>query len=336
MERRAITVRGIVQGVGFRPFIHGLATRLGLVGFVNNRSGVLHIEIEGEPGLLEQFVSELVAKPPPLAHVQELTWQALQPLGDARFQIHSSEADCLGQIFISPDVATCAACLAELFDPCDRRYRYPFLNCTNCGPRLTIITGAPYDRPRTTMAGFAMCAACRAEYENPADRRFHAQPTACAMCGPTLKIIQSPAAGELWDGSGESRPTWRRPRRGPPSRSRSIYSWRHCARVKSGLSRDWGATTSSAMRNEDAVSLLRQRKHRDEKPFAVMVENLAAACALCEVAGGENALLQSPRRPIVLLRKRTLCPIAPNVAPGNPCLGLMLPYTPVHALLLRR
>ena len=184
MERRAIEVRGIVQGVGFRPFVYNLAVRLRLGGFVRNQTGTLRIEIEGEPPELDRFLAELAERPPPLARIEHVSWEHIPPCGEAQFRIESSEADPAGVIFISPDVAVCADCLAELFDPADRRYGYPFLNCTNCGPRLTIITGAPYDRPRTTMAGFPMCAACRAEYDDPADRRFHAQPTACAGLRP--------------------------------------------------------------------------------------------------------------------------------------------------------
>src|SRR5581483_6773192 len=186
-ERRAISVHGIVQGVGFRPFVHGLARRLGLRGFVRNRAGSVLIEVEGEPPRLDHFLRELATRPPPLAQIDQVSWQPQAPRGDVKFHIEASEAGA-DAVFISPDVATCADCLAELFDPADRRYRYPFLNCTNCGPRLTIIRGAPYDRERTTMASFPMCAACRAEYDDPANRRFHAQPTACPACGPHLQL----------------------------------------------------------------------------------------------------------------------------------------------------
>jgi hydrogenase maturation protein HypF len=178
IERRTIKVMGTVQGVGFRPFVFGLATRLGLAGFVSNRGGSVRIEVEGEPARIEEFLLDLSAKAPPLARIDRITSELGTVRGEAEFAIADSSPDANAAIVVSPDVATCDACLEELFDPGDRRYRYPFLNCTNCGPRLTIITGAPYDRARTTMAGFAMCDACRAEYENPADRRFHAQPIA--------------------------------------------------------------------------------------------------------------------------------------------------------------
>ena len=183
MERRAIAIHGVVQGVGFRPFVYGLASRLHLNGFVKNRVGGVLIEVEGDARSLDHFLTELTTKPPPLARINHLAWERRPTQGDCQFHIQPSEVESPGPIFVSPDVATCADCLAELLDPTDRRQRYPFLNCTNCGPRLTIVTGAPYDRQRTTMAGFTMCAACRAEYENPTDRRFHAQPTCCPVCG---------------------------------------------------------------------------------------------------------------------------------------------------------
>lgn len=174
MDRRAIAVRGIVQGVGFRPFIYNLASQCGLHGFVRNQSGEVRIEVEGEPHSLDCFLTELTTRPPPLARIAEVRWEPCSPRGDTQFRIERSAAGFDGPIFIGPDVATCEACLAELFDPGDRHYRYAFLNCTNCGPRLTIIREAPYDRERTTMSAFALCPACRAEYENPTDRRFHA------------------------------------------------------------------------------------------------------------------------------------------------------------------
>src|SRR5947209_1114576 len=188
MERRAVAVYGVVQGVGFRPFVHNLAARLRLRGFVQNQTGGVLIEVEGEASSLDHFLAELSRRPPPLAHIEHLSWERQAPRGDRQFRIAASEAGPPGPVFISPDVATCDLCLAELFDPADRRGGYPFLNCTHCGPRLTIVTGAPYDRPRTTMTGFPMCPACRAEYEDPADRRFHAQPTACPACGPALQL----------------------------------------------------------------------------------------------------------------------------------------------------
>src|SRR5689334_14460906 len=191
MDRRVIAVSGIVQGVGFRPFVHELATRLGLGGSVRNRSGDVFIEVEGEAAALDRFLEELTTRPPPLARIDAVRVSAETPRGERTYRIASSEVESPGPIFIAPDIATCDDCLRELFDPADRRYRYPFLNCTNCGPRLTIIRGVPYDRERTTMAAFAMCEKCRAEYEDPGDRRYHAQPIACPACGPRLQALDA-------------------------------------------------------------------------------------------------------------------------------------------------
>jgi hydrogenase maturation protein HypF len=189
MERRAIAIQGTVQGVGFRPFIHGLASRFQLGGFVRNQSGGVQIEVEGEAGSLDQFLSSLLSSPPPLAHIDQWSWQPQSPCGERQFRVEISQTSVQGPVAVAADAATCDQCLAELLNPDDRRFGYPFLNCTNCGPRLTIVTGAPYDRQRTTMASFEMCPTCLAEYENPADRRFHAQPTACPVCGPRLQLL---------------------------------------------------------------------------------------------------------------------------------------------------
>jgi hydrogenase maturation protein HypF len=317
MERRVIIVRGIVQGVGFRPFVYNLATRLKLGGFVRNQTGTVHIEVEGEAAALDGFLSVLAAKPPPLAQIEHLSWERQPAQGERDFRIEASDADASSPIFISPDMATCPDCLRELLDPADRRHGYAFLNCTNCGPRLTIITSAPYDRPRTTMASFVMCPACRAEYENPRDRRFHAQPTACAVCGPRLRLLDA---------------------RGEPVATRDpLRDFAEALRAgRIGTLKGMGGyhlvcdATSPA-----AVGELRRRKHRDEKPFAVMVQDLVSLGALCLLDETERELFSSPRAPIVLLRKRQPSPLAAEVAPGNPWLGVMLPYTPVHHLLLR-
>jgi hydrogenase maturation protein HypF len=317
MQRRSIVVRGIVQGVGFRPFVHNLAVRLALGGFVRNRSGDVEIEVEGPPAQLDAFLDELRHRPPPLAEIEHIAVETRQPLGESVFRIEHSEADAAGDIFLSPDIATCDDCLRELFDPANRRHLYPFLNCTNCGPRLTIITGAPYDRPRTTMACFPMCAECRAEYDDPGDRRFHAQPTACARCGPRL---------DLRDAAGE-----------PIVTADPIAEF--TAAIRSGaigaLKGLGGFHLVCDAGNATAVAELRRRKHRDEKPLAIMVADVAAAETLCEVEPLERELLSSPRRPIVLLHKRPGIAIAEGVAPGNPTLGVMLPYTPLHHLLVR-
>ena len=317
MDRRAIAVSGIVQGVGFRPFVYDLATRLGLNGFVRNETGGVLIEVEGESEALDRFVGELTSRPPPLARVDDVRWSGRRPIGDARFRIEKSQSSGSNSIFISPDVATCDDCLRELFDPGDRRYRYPFLNCTHCGPRLTIVRAAPYDRQRTTMAGFSMCPACRAEYEDPCDRRFHAQPIACPTCGPRLRALDS---------------------RGEPINTEGALAF-GSASLKQGkvvaLKGLGGYHLACMAADGNSVAELRKRKHRDEKPLAIMVADINAARELCEVSAAEEAVLTSTRRPIVLLRRRLAAPIAPLVAPGNPTLGVMLPYTPLHHLILR-
>jgi hydrogenase maturation protein HypF len=315
-ERRAITIRGVVQGVGFRPFVYGLASRLELSGFVKNRTGEVLIEVEGEGRLLDDFLSELAAHPPPLAQIEHLSWEKHPSKGEVSFRIEASEGDPTSPIFVGPDIATCNDCLAELFNPADRRYRYPFLNCTNCGPRLTIITGAPYDREKTTMSAFPMCPACRAEYEDPRNRRFHAQPTACADCGPWLELLDA-----------HGMPV----REGEPL---AVFVAALRAGQIGAMKGLGGYHLVCDAGNAQVAEELRRRKHRDEKPFAIMVKDMAGVDALCEVLPGEEALLTSPRRPILLLRKRPSIPVAEAVAPQNPYLGVMLPYTPVHHLLL--
>jgi hydrogenase maturation protein HypF len=314
-ERRAIAVSGVVQGVGFRPFVYGLALRLGVRGFVKNRLGGVIIEAEGDSSALDHFTAEL-KRGPPLSRIEEVQWAAQPVRGETGFRIEESEAAGAGAVFISPDVATCDDCLREMFDPSDRRYRYPFLNCTNCGPRLTIVRGAPYDRERTTMAAFALCGDCRQEYDDPRDRRFHAQPIACPACGPRLRALD-----------GKGRPTgaddpigWARAllEEGKIGAIKGLGGWHLACDARSGTS----------------AAELRRRKHRDEKPFALMVRDLAAAEALCELSRGERELLLSPARPIVLMRRRAGVPVAEAVAPHTPLLGLMLPYTPLHHLLL--
>jgi len=322
MERREIAIRGIVQGVGFRPFVYGLASRLKLNGFVRNSTGGVHIEVEGERGELDRFLDEIRKSPPPLSRIEELHWRTRAMCGEASFRIEKSEAEVGAPVMISPDVATCDECLAEMFDPGDRRYRYPFLNCTNCGPRLTIISAAPYDRQRTTMAGFEMCAECRREYEDPTNRRFHAQPTACAVCGPKLM---------LFDANGKEMPN------DPIAKCAEAIGAGKIVAIK-GLG---GYHLACDARNEEAVRELRRRKHRDEKPFAVMVRDVEAARFICEVSQAEEELLRSAARPIVLLRRSEESAagaaayegLPDNVAPRNPNVGVMLPYTPVHHLL---
>ena len=315
MERRSITVQGVVQGVGFRPFVHGLAVRLQLGGFVQNLGGCVHVEVEGPAAALDGFLDRLTQAPPPLAHIVDCSWTP-QPLrNDGPFRIQASASDAVAPIWLAPDAATCADCLRELFDPADRRCGYPFLSCTNCGPRLTVIRGAPYDRSRTTMAGFAMCSACQAEYHDPADRRFHAQPIACPACGPQLSLL---------DAGGRAMPA-----------EDAVEQFAAALRAgKIGALKGLGGFHLACdASNPAAVDRLRRRKQRDDKPFAVLVRDLAAARALCTATAAEAVLLQSMPRPIVLLRKRPDAQIAEAVAPGNPHLGVMLPYTPLHHLL---
>jgi hydrogenase maturation protein HypF len=321
MIRIAIVVDGIVQGVGFRPFVYGLASRFDIGGFVKNRAGSVEIEAEGPPARLDQFVQALSAKPPPLARIERIYCKSKPVRGDRIFSIAPSDPgqDSSPAIFISPDVATCDECLLDLFDPQNRRHLYPFVNCTNCGPRLTIIQGAPYDRRRTTMAPFEMCPKCKAEYEDPVDRRFHAQPTCCPVCGPQLEIL---------DRSGTAIPGV-----DPITYLAQSLAAGKIAAIK-GLG---GYHLACDAGSESSVQELRRRKHRDEKPFAVMVRDISAARRVCHVDSEEEELLTSWRRPIVLLRKKTEITdqIAPSVAPKNPWLGVMLPYTPLHHLLLK-
>ena len=302
-ERIALTVRGTVQGVGFRPFVYRLAQRHALSGWVRNSSGPVEIEVEGDGRQLRLFLDELRAEAPPLARIESLVPVALAIVGDTGFRILESERRRGDFQAVSPDAATCDDCLAELWDPDDRRYRYPFTNCTNCGPRFTIIETLPYDRPNTTMREFAMCSRCQAEYDDPRDRRFHAQPNACADCGPRLSIPISTAVDAL--------------RRG------------QIVAVK-GLG---GYQLACDATNQTAVVRLRQRKHRPSKPFAVMAEDPGR---WCDVRAEEWALLRTAARPIVLLRRSASAAdeLAPALAPGLNELGAMMPYTPLHHLLL--
>jgi hydrogenase maturation protein HypF len=320
MQRREITVRGIVQGVGFRPFVYRLASRHSLTGSVRNAAGIVRIEVEGHAASIEQFLADLVHHAPALARIDDVQSQPIGLLGDREFRIEPSDTGSEA-VFISPDVATCPGCLRELNDPADRRYLYAFLNGINCGPRLTILTGAPYDRAQTTMAGFPMCPQCRAEYEDPADRRFHAQPIACLACGPRLELLDADGQPVSVD---------------DPLTAFAAHLRRGLIGALKGLG---GFHLTCDAGNSDAVERLRRRKHRDEKPFAVMVRDVETAEALCILDSAERELLTSPRAPIVLLRKRPVGNTIPRVdnavAPGNPFLGVMLPYTPLHHLLLR-
>ncbi len=314
-------VRGVVQGVGFRPFVYGLAQGLGLAGWVRNTSSGVEIALEGPPHALAAFRADLVAQAPPRAHIEEVTVEEASPDGCRGFEIRESHPEPGAYQLVSPDIALCDDCLRELFDPSDRRYRYPFINCTNCGPRFTIIRDIPYDRPLTTMAAFEMCPRCRAEYEDPHNRRFHAQPNACPVCGPHVELATP-------DGRVLAR------REGAIQQARAALATGRILAVKGlgGFHLACDATSAAA------VASLRKRKRRPHKPLAVMVWDLAVARALAPISPAEAELLQSPQRPIVLLPVPVSHPPAAEgpweVAPGTGTIGVMLPYTPLHYLLL--
>jgi hydrogenase maturation protein HypF len=315
--RRHIFLRGIVQGVGFRPFVFNLARLHGLNGWVNNSSEGVHLEVEGSPERIEQFTQEVTRKAPPQAKIESLQCEDLKPAGGAGFEIRESVEEAGKYQLISPDIATCPACREEIHTPSDRRYRYPFTNCTQCGPRFTIIEDIPYDRPKTTMAKFRMCPDCRREYDDPADRRFHAQPNACPVCGPQLRLVDP-----------EGNPI---PSPDPLSSAISLLKEGKILALK-GLG---GFLLACDARVASPVEALRQRKHRPDKPFAVMLPRLAAIREHCEVSEGEEKLLLSPESPIVLLSWKEGSSIDRAVAPRQRYLGVQLPYTPLHHLLMK-
>ncbi|MEO7271755.1 MAG: carbamoyltransferase HypF [Vicinamibacterales bacterium] len=322
MQRRSIVVRGIVQGVGLRPFVYRLASRLSLTGFVRNGPNGVLIEVEGMPANVACFEAELLGSPPPPAIIDGCLTASVPLQGDTAFRIAPSEiltslaATAVG---VSPDLATCAVCLVELFDPSNRRFRYPFVTCAACGPRLTVVTDVPYDRSRTTMAAFPLCESCRREYENPADRRFHAESIACAVCGPSVRLRTR---------DGDVLPD------DPFQRLAAAIGAGGIVAIK-GVG---GYHLACDATNRRAVSELRRRKQRDQKPFAVMFASAEAVDDACLMGRTERALLESPARPIVIMPRRRpggpLDPV-PEVAPGCPDLGALLPSTPVHYLLLR-
>lgn len=325
LERHRLRVQGVVQGVGFRPFVYGLAAQLRLVGWVGNDSAGVLIEVEGSPSALATFQEQLTTQPPPLAHIESLTMERIAPLHEAEFVIVHSQAQAADSTLISPDGTVCDDCLRELFEPQDRRYRYPFINCTNCGPRFTIIRDIPYDRPLTTMAAFPMCAACQAEYDDPLNRRFHAQPNACSECGPQLSFRWSESASHalrlLENGQPELPPL---------ELTQQLLALGGVVAVK-GLG---GFHLACDGTNNQAVRTLRQRKGRVNKPFALMALNVETVRRFAEVSEAEATLLTSRARPIVLLKQKPNSLISKNVAPGNRHIGVMLPYTPLHYLLL--
>ena len=305
IRRIRLHLRGIVQGVGFRPFVFNLAQRHHIAGYVLNSSAGLIAEAEGEAATLDLFLREITHNPPPLAWIQHTEVEDLPLVGETEFTIRHSVEQAGEFALISPDVATCPACAADFTDPANRRHGYAFTNCTNCGPRYTIVEDIPYDRPHTTMAKFRMCAACQAEYDNPADRRFHAQPNACPVCGPRLSAPSEEAIARL--AAGE------------------------ILAIK-GLG---GFHLACDARNATAVEELRRRKRRSEKPFALMCRDLAAIARICEVSAPDRRALESPEHPITILPRRADGDIPEALAPGNRTLGVMLPYTPLHHLLFR-
>jgi len=311
-----IRVRGIVQGVGFRPFVYSLAVNNGLTGWVRNTSSGVEIEICGSQASIEVFRITLQNNPPPMARIDEIISEIIAPNGAEKFEILDSQPQAEGFIPVSPDMATCPDCRRELFDPSDRRYRYPFINCTNCGPRFTIIKDIPYDRPLTTMAPFIMCAACESEYHDPLNRRFHAQPVACPECGP-----------QVWFQSGGKKVA-----NGDDAiqTARRFLKEGKILAIK-GLG---GFHLACDACNAEAVNELRNRKKRSDKPFALMAASIDTIEKHCRIQPAEKKLLESPQSPIVLLERKPESAIAPEVAPGQHTLGIMLPYTPLHLLLL--
>ncbi|MHB9863977.1 carbamoyltransferase HypF [Streptomyces sp. YIM S03343] len=323
--RRRVVVQGVVQGVGFRPYVHALATSLRLTGHVTNTPDGVLAEVEGDAGDIARFCARIAPDAPPLARVDTVDHHEVPATGDIAFTILASHGTGPARTLIPPDTATCADCLRELADPADRRHRHPFVNCTHCGPRFTIVTGLPYDRAQTTMAGFPMCADCAREYADPADRRFHAQPVACPACGPRLGLLVSRADGPPEPVTAAD----------PVSEARALLAAGAVVAVK-GLG---GYHLACDATDPGAVGLLRRRKARGDKPFAVMARGAEDIEHLVRLGAEERALLHGPSRPIVLLRRRPdPLPVGPlpadAVAPGSPDLGVMLAYTPLHHLLL--
>jgi hydrogenase maturation protein HypF len=314
--RKKSLVVGVVQGVGFRPFVYRLAHEHNLSGTIKNTSQNVEIEIEGTPEALEAFLYSLTATAPRLAEIQELTTKDIVPLGEQQFTIVESSVADITAPLIPADVAVCPDCRSEINNPHDRRHLYPFTNCTNCGPRFTIIRHVPYDRAQTTMADFTMCPECLKEYRDPLDRRFHAEPTACSVCGPQVWLEYQ---GQRWELDALHKA-------GELLKAGKILA------IK-GLG---GFHLACDAQLETAVALLRRRKGRQDKPFALMVRDLKVAEQIADFTPAERELLTSPASPIVLVRQKPFANVAPGLAPGNKYLGLMLPYTPLHLLLMHR
>ncbi len=320
MRRARTRVGGTVQGVGFRPYVFRLANELGLAGWVLNDGRGVEIEVEGRESAVEEFLARLPAEAPPLARVASLDTEPIALAGERDFRILRSARGGPVAAAVSADFATCEACLAEVLDPADRRHRYPFTNCTDCGPRFTIVRGIPYDRPLTTMAGFTMCPACRREYDDPTDRRFHAQPNACPACGPQVALVE-PSGTPI------------------PVRADEPDALATAARLLAGgaivaVKGIGGFHLACLASEEAAVAELRRRKHREEKPFALMAPSLEAARELVELSDVEAGLLTGAERPIILARRRPEAAVAAAAAPRSRDLGVMLAYSPLHHLLL--
>jgi hydrogenase maturation protein HypF len=314
-RRMRVCVQGVVQGVGFRPFVYTTAAALGLSGCVRNDSAGAIVEVEGDPSDIDDFLHRLRHDPPPLAIIESVAAEAIPVVGGTGFQIADTSHSGTGRTLASPDVAMCAECAAELRDPVNRRYRHPFVNCTNCGPRFTIIGSLPYDRATTTMAAFQMCAECAREYTDPADRRFHAQPVCCPACGPQLRYLT--AGGDVIH------------RENGLSAARALLRDGGVLAVK-GVG---GYHLACNARDDTVVAQLRRRKRRGDKPFAVMVPDLPTARRIAHIDEHSERILAGPQRPIVLLPRRADSGVADSVAPRNPDLGIMVAYTPLHALL---
>lgn len=316
--RFRVDVRGIVQGVGFRPFIYSLAKKHSLKGFVLNNTTGVKVEIEGERERVKRFLTDMKALAPPLAAVDKIRYEELPPVGYTSFKIKKSRKEKEELVPISPDISTCHDCLRELLDRGDRRFHYPFINCTNCGPRFTIIQDIPYDRSRTTMKVFRMCPDCQIEYEDPSNRRFHAQPNACPVCGPQVSLFS--AKGTKLEASD-------------PINKAADLAKKGCVIAVKGLGGFHLACDATSL---EAVATLRKRKYREDKPFALMAPDVETIRKFCKVSEEEKNLLVSSRRPIVLLRKkgRAFPLAAEEIAPRNKFLGFMLPYTPLHHLLI--
>jgi len=333
--RAKVALRGVVQGVGFRPFVHRLATELALLGWVNNSPQGVLLEVEGGRAAVDEFLARLPADKPPLSSIQSLETTWLDAAGFHTFEIRPSHASGPQTALVMPDIATCPDCLQEMLDPGNRRFRYPFTNCTHCGPRFSIIEALPYDRANTAMRKFTMCPACQSEYDDPRDRRFHAQPNACPMCGPRLEFWRGGTCGHAAE----------------PSPGACVGSHEVLAAGGDALSAAAEAIRAGQIvavkgiggfhllvdaTNEDAVRRLRERKHREEKPFALLFPSLECAKSVCEISRLEERLLCSPEAPIVLLAKiiNRQSSVTNSVAPGNPNLGVLLPSNPVHHLLM--